>query len=136
MSKSIKENFEDLSSTAKDYFESSIAYYKLDFFKKATKVAIDSSHKLIIAFFLLISLLFLSVALSIYLGELLGNIAIGYVIVGIFYLLITILSSLFLKPILKEVILKRASKSFFNDKNQTETNNITPAPEDEFKNLQ
>lgn len=116
MSKSIKENFEDLTSTGQSYIESSIAFYKLDFFKKAIKVAIDGSHKLILAFFLLIALLFLSVAASIYIGGLLDSIPAGYLIVGVFYIFITIVSAYTLKPILSKIILRRASISYFNDK--------------------
>jgi len=119
LSKSIKENFEDLTTTAQDYLESSIAYYKLDFFKKSMKVAIDASHKLILAFFLLIALLFLSVAASIYVGELLESLALGYLIVGAFYLIIMIICALTLKPYLQKVILRRASISYFNDKKET-----------------
>ncbi len=119
MSKSIKDNFEDLTSTAQTYFASSIAYYKLDFFKKMMKVAIDASHKLVLAFFLLIALLFISVAASIYIGDLLDSIPLGYVIVGAFYLVLVVISAYTLKPILQRIILARASKSYFNDKKQS-----------------
>lgn len=137
MSKSIKENFEDLTTTAQNYIESSIAYYRLDFFKKSTKVAIDSLHKFILAFFLLIALLFLSVALSIYLGEVLDSIAAGYLIVGSFYIVVMVFCAIFLKPILKEIILKRASIAFFNDKKEVTLDDITPTPKptNEFEDL-
>lgn len=137
MSKSIKENFEDLTTTAQNYIESSIAYYRLDFFKKSTKVAIDSLHKLILAFFLLIALLFLSVALSIYIGEVLDSIAAGYLIVGSFYIVVMVLCAIFLKPILKEIILKRASITFFNDKKEVTLDDITttPKPTNELEDL-
>lgn len=115
MSKSIKENFEDLTSTAQDYIASSIAFYRLDFFKKSMRVAIDSSHKLILAFFLLIGLLFLSIAMSVFLGDILGSLSLGYIIVGLFYIFVTILCAAFLKPVLRKIILKRASISYYFD---------------------
>ncbi len=108
--------------------ESSIAYYRLDFFKKASKVAIDSAHKLIIAFFLLIALLFLSVALSIYLGVILDSVALGYLIVGVLYIIVMIICAITLKPYLQRVILTRASMAFFNDKKDSSINDLTPAP--------
>ncbi|WP_070097865.1 phage holin family protein [Nonlabens marinus] len=143
MSKSIKENFEDLSLTAQNYIESSIAYYRLDFFKKSMKVAIDSSHKLILAFFLLIALLFLSVALSIYLGDLVGNLALGYIIVGLFYIVITLLCAAFLKPVLRKIILRRASISYFNDDSKRSVEEVvntapttkTDTKDEEFESL-
>lgn len=88
------------------------------------KVAIDSSHKLIIGFFLLIALLFLSVALSIFLGNLVGSLALGYLFVGSFYILVMILCAAFLKPVLRKVILKRASISYFHDDNETSVDEI------------
>jgi Zn-dependent protease with chaperone function len=137
LSKSIKENFEDLTTTAQGYIESSIAYYRLDFFKKFTKVAIDASHKLILAFFLLIALLFLSVAACLYIGKLLGSVSLGYIIVGVFYLIVMVIASLFLKPILRKLILSRASTSFFNDQKEVTINDITPTPKptNELKDL-
>ena len=137
MSKSIKENFEDLTTTAQGYIESSIAYYRLDFFKKFMKVIIDASHKLILAFFLLIALLFLSVAACLYIGALLDNEALGYIIVGAFYLIIMIIASIFLKPILRKLILSRASVSFFNDQKEVTISDITPTPKptNELENL-
>ena len=108
--------------------ESSIAYYKLDFFKKSMKVAIDGSHKLILAFFLLIALLFMSIAASIYIGNLLDSVALGYLIVGLFYLIVMIIAAFTLKPVMRKIILTRASTSFFNDKKNSTL--------DEPKNLQ
>lgn len=119
MSKSIKENLEDLTATGQNYIESSLAYYKLDFFKKVMKIVIDGSHKLILAFFLLIALLFISVAASIYIGGLFDSIPLGYLIVGGFYLILVIISAYTLKPIIQKIILTRASKSYFNDDKET-----------------
>ncbi|BAO54834.1 hypothetical protein NMS_0825 [Nonlabens marinus S1-08] len=107
------------------------------------KVAIDSSHKLILAFFLLIALLFLSVALSIYLGDLVGNLALGYIIVGLFYIVITLLCAAFLKPVLRKIILRRASISYFNDDSKRSVEEVvntapttkTDTKDEEFESL-
>jgi hypothetical protein len=88
------------------------------------KVAIDSAHKLILAFFLLIALLFLSVALSIYLGDLFNSLALGYIIVGLFYILITILSAAFLKPVLRKIILRRVSISYYYDDDELHVSDV------------
>jgi len=85
------------------------------------KITIDASHKLILAFFLLIGLLFISVAASIYIGNLVGSLSAGYLIMGGFYLILVVVSALTLKPVLRKIILQRASKSYFNDKNEIET---------------
>ncbi|KQC32366.1 MULTISPECIES: phage holin family protein [Nonlabens] len=128
MSKSIKENFEDLTTTAQTYIESSIAYYRLDFFKKSMKFAIDGAHKFVLAFFLLIALLFMSVAGALYLGVLLNSQALGYLIIGILYVGIMILCAIFLKPVLRKLILTRASIAYFNDKKEVGIDDISPFP--------
>jgi membrane protein implicated in regulation of membrane protease activity len=79
------------------------------------KGVVSGSHKLILGFFLLIALLFLSVALAIYLGEYLDSIALGYLIVGGCYLILMFILSLFLKKFLEKKILNKASAQFFNE---------------------
>lgn len=75
---------------------------------------ISSSHKLLLGFFLLISILFLSLAASIYIGDLLDNDALGYLIVGLFYFLLVILVALFMKPVIEKSLLRKTSQQFFN----------------------
>lgn len=79
------------------------------------KGVVTGSHKLILGFFLLIALLFLSVSLAIFLGEYLNSIALGYLIVGVCYLILMFVLSLFLKKLLEKKILNKASAQFFND---------------------
>lgn len=115
MGNNLTDNFRDYTSALEDYIESSISYHKLDLFKKVMKGVVAGSYQLILGFFLLIALLFLSIALSIFLGELLESIALGYLIVGGFYLLVMILCSFFLKRIMEKILVRRASKQFFNN---------------------
>ncbi|MGJ8683012.1 MAG: phage holin family protein [Nonlabens sp.] len=115
MSKSIKENFTEFTAATQEYIESSISYHKLDLFKKVMKGVVSGSYKLILGFFLLIALLFLSVALAIYLGDILESIALGYLIVGGAYLILMFVLSLFLKKYLEKTILRKSSAQFFNE---------------------
>lgn len=115
MGNSITDNFKEFTTATQDYIESSISYHKLDLFKKVMKGVVSGSHKLILGFFLLIALLFLSVALAIYLGEYLDSIALGYLIVGGCYLILMFILSLFLKKFLEKKILNKASAQFFNE---------------------
>lgn len=79
------------------------------------KGVVSGSYKLILGFFLLIALLFLSVALAIYLGDILESIALGYLIVGGAYLILMFVLSLFLKKYLEKTILRKSSAQFFNE---------------------
>jgi len=79
------------------------------------KGVVSSSYQIILGFFFLIALIFLSVAVAIYLGNILDSIALGYLIVGVFYILLMIILSLFLKKTLEKILVKKASAQFFND---------------------
>jgi hypothetical protein len=116
----LTDNFREFTTAIEDYIDSSISYHKLDVFKKVMKGVVAGSYQIILGFFLLIALLFLSIALSIYLGVLLDSIALGYLIVGGFYILIMILCSFFLKKILEKVLVRKASILFFNDSEDQE----------------
>lgn len=115
MGKSITENFTEFTNATQDYIESTINYHKLDLYKKGTKGAVSISYNLILAFFLLIALLFLSVAAAIVIGESIGSLALGYAIIGLFYVIVTIILSLTLKSKLETLILRKTSKQFFNN---------------------
>ena len=114
MGKSISENFSEFSNATQDYIESTINYHKLDLYKKGTKGAVTVSYNLILAFFLLIALLFLSVAASIYIGTLVNSLALGYLIMGVFYLIVMVILAFTLKSKLETLILRKSSKQFFN----------------------
>ncbi|PPK96680.1 putative superfamily III holin-X [Nonlabens xylanidelens] len=115
MGKQLTDNFREFTTATQDYIESSISYHKLDLFKKVMKGVVSSSYQIILGFFFLIALIFLSVAMAIYLGNVLENIALGYLIMGVFYILLMIVLSLFLKKTLEKILVKKASAQFFND---------------------
>jgi hypothetical protein len=49
------------------------------------------------------------------LGEFLESLALGYLIVGCFYIILVIILSFFLKKVLENALVKKASIQFFND---------------------
>ncbi|GAK92431.1 hypothetical protein JCM19298_2919 [Nonlabens ulvanivorans] len=114
MGKGISENIQEFTTATQSFIESSINYHKLDLYKKVMSGVISSSHKLLLGFFLLISILFLSLAASVYLGDLLDNDALGYLIVGLFYFLLVILVAIFMKPVIEKSLLRKTSQQFFN----------------------
>lgn len=114
MGKSITDNIQEFTTATQSYIESSISYHKLDIYKKLMRGAVSSTHKILIGFVLLIAVLFLSIALSIYLGELLDSIALGYLIVGLFYMIIVLCIALFMKPMIERKLLRKTSEQFFN----------------------
>jgi len=114
LGKSITDNIQEFTTATQSYIESSISYHKLDIYKKLMRGVVSSTHKILIGFVLLIAVLFLSIALSIYLGEFLDSIALGYLIVGLFYMIIVLCIALFMKPVIESKLLRKTSEQFFN----------------------
>lgn len=125
----ISENFKTLSDDFQTAIDSSIEFYKLDFFGKFMKGAVSLVHLLVIGSFFLIFLLFISVALAIVIGEALESLSAGYFIVAGFYFLLFLVILIFGKPILTKQVLTKYSKVVFNEETQKQV------LDDEFKKL-
>jgi len=111
----IKENVEDIQEQAQAYIENNIAYYKLRTFKMAMK-----STTMILKFSLILLglgmvLLFLSLALAFAIGNSLDSLPLGFLIVGVIYLLGTGLLFLARDRVVEGPLLKKFSEIFFND---------------------
>lgn len=111
----LKENTENIQEQAKAYLESTVAYYKLRGFKVAMK-----STTMIIKFALILLcfsmvLLFFSVAAALAIGIALDSYALGFLIVGGIYLLITGILFSIKDKIVEGPILEKFSEIFFND---------------------
>lgn len=79
------------------------------------KGLVSASYKMILGFFFLIALLFLSVAAAMYIGKLLNDYALGCLVIGGFYILLMIILSIVLKKPLERFLISKASKQFFSD---------------------
>jgi len=111
----IKENSENIQDQAQAYLESTTSYYKLWGFKVAMK-----STTMILKFTLLLLcfsmvLLFGSIAAAFAIGDYYQSNAIGFLFVGGFYLVATILISFIKNKVIEGPILEKFSEIFFND---------------------
>lgn len=111
----IKEHTEDIQKQAKDYIENSVAYYKLWGFKVAMKSTTMMLKFALIAMSLSMVLLFCSVAGAFAIGEALHSYALGFLIVGGIYLVLTGLLFLIKDKVVEGPILEKFSEIFFND---------------------
>jgi len=125
----ISENFKTLSDDFQTALDSSIEFYKLDFFGKFMKGAVSLVNLLVIGSFFLIFLLFVSVAVAIVIGEAVESLSGGYFIVAGFYFLLFLLMLIFGKPIITKKVLTKYSKVVFNEETQKQV------LDDEFKKL-
>lgn len=111
----LKEHTEDIQKQTKEYIENSIAYYKLWGFKVAMKSTTMALKFVLIAVSLSMVLFFCSVAGALAIGKSLDSYALGFLIVGGIYLVITGLLFLIKDKVVEGPILEKFSEIFFND---------------------
>jgi len=97
----IATNIELLYEKAKDYVEINIELVKLYAIDKIAGVASSILSRLVITMGVAMVILFLSIGLSLYLGELLGKDYFGFLVVSGFYLIVTIFISFYRDKIIK-----------------------------------
>ena len=111
----LKENTQAIQENTKAYIESSIAYYKLWGFKVAMKSTTLMLKFFLISICLMIVLLFISIAGSLAIGNLLNSYALGFLIVAGIYVVLAFLLFLVKDKIVEGPILEKFSEIFFND---------------------
>jgi Cu/Ag efflux pump CusA len=112
---SLNSHIDAAQEEAKVYVEKTLAYYKLSGFKVAMKSITLIVKYMLIAVFLLLFVFFVSVSLAFAIGEALGHVYLGFLIVAGFYLLCTIMISFIRTKSIEGPILKKFSEIFFND---------------------
>ena len=110
---SIKESFEEVPTKANSALDSQIAYYKLFIFRFISKSSYALVTFFIVAFASLLVLFFLSFAIAYAVGEALGSNALGFAIVGAFYILIAIIVLAFRKKLIERPLLEKLSEIYF-----------------------
>lgn len=111
----LKENAENMQHQAQSYIESNVAYYKLRGFKVAMKsVTMIFKFTLIVVCFLMV-LLFISISAAFAIGNYLNSNALGFLIVGGIYLILTGLLFTIKDKTVEGPILEKFSEIFFND---------------------
>ena len=110
---SIKETFEEVPTKASSALNSQIAYYKLFLFRFIGKSSYGLITFFIVSFASLLVLFFLSFAGAYAIGEALGSNALGFVIVGAFYVLIAVIILAFRKKLIEKPLLEKLSEIYF-----------------------
>ena len=115
MLEELKENVENIQENTKAYIETSLAYYKLWGFKVAMKSTTLMVKFFLIAFCLMIVLLFISIAGALVFGEILNSYPLGFLSVAGIYLVLALLLFFVKDRIVEGPILTKFSEIFFND---------------------
>lgn len=111
----LKENTENIQNQTQVYIESHLAYYKLWGFKVAMKSTTMILKFTLIALCFLMVLLFCSIAGALTIGKALDNYALGFLIIGGIYFVLSLFLFLIKDKIVEGTILEKFSEIFFND---------------------
>ncbi|MBT9186985.1 MULTISPECIES: hypothetical protein [Zobellia] len=110
----LKESISEAEASAKSYIESSREFYKLKAFKMLMKGITGFAQAAFIAIAVVLALLFLSVSAGFFIGAELENTALGFLIVGGFYILVGILVFVFRRSLVKP-LMARFSELYFEE---------------------
>lgn len=111
----LKENTENIQDQVHAFIESNASYYKLKGFKVAMKSTAMILKFTLIFVCLIMVLLFFSIAAAFAVGQYLNSYALGFLIVGGAYLVLTGILFLMKDKIIEGPILEKFSEIFFND---------------------
>ncbi|MGS4345891.1 hypothetical protein ACKUSY_09960 [Myroides odoratus] len=111
----IRNNINEIKEHSEQYVNTSLDYFRLWGFKITAKTAIIFMTIFVVGVFLLLSLLFLSLSIAFAIGEQIGSISLGFLYVGLFYLLISILVFTCRKYIVDRPLIKKLSEAIFNE---------------------
>ncbi|WP_405565003.1 hypothetical protein [Polaribacter sp. Asnod6-C07] len=112
----LKSNSEEGVDASKDYVNASFEYGKLKIFQILTYSLSAFAKLLLIGSLLCMGLIFMSVAGAIALGNYLGNIALGHLIVGLFLAFLGFIIYLLRKRFIDKKIISEMSNQFFDSK--------------------
>ena len=100
---------------SQEYLKHSWEYYKLKLFMHTAELSISSIKLAFFSVLGLMAMALFSIALSIYLGNLLENLALGYVLTGILYIILMFVAYALFKKKVEERIIKKLSKTMLRD---------------------
>lgn|SRR5690554_2181094 len=109
------DNLHKIGDKILEFGEYKLDYYKLLVYKVVMKMARSIFFALLFGAVLLLIFFFISLGLAHLIGDALGNIAFGYLIMGGFYILVLLLTMAFGRKILERRILYKTSEWFIND---------------------
>lgn len=111
-------HIEDLGENIEAYLNSTIEYYKLDFFKKFMKGFSLLTKLLIVGSVFMFFLGFISFAFAIWIGNAIGSLAAGFFIIGGVYLVAFIVLLVVWKKLIESIFLEKFSQFVFNENTQ------------------
>lgn len=113
--KEVKEELNQVKEHSEAYINTSLQYYKLWGFKVSVKAASQFMTLVLLSLFSMMALLFLSLAVAFALNDTLDSPFLGFILVGIFYVIVTIIAYLCRSFLVEKPVFKKLSEIIFND---------------------
>lgn len=109
----IKENLVEVKEEFEEYINKRVDLVKLHLVGDLSKATSSFGIKLVVFYLLFFVLLFFSLAGAFYLGETLKSKALGFIIIGSFYLVIVIVFYLLRRVLIERPVIKSFINLFF-----------------------
>lgn len=106
----------DLVSSIRRYIEIHITLLKLEVMEKSARIVSLTIAAVFLLTLLMLFLLFLSLAAAMWLGDIFGDPALGYLSVAGFYFLAGIIIFVFRRKLFVRTVIKHMSEIFFEEK--------------------
>lgn len=110
-------NIEMLFERTQDYTNSSIELFKLNAIDKTADITASITFRLVFGLIVAMFSLFINIGISLYIGKLIGENYLGFLIVSGFYLVIAILLFIFRDRFIKIPIMNLVIKKLLESKN-------------------
>jgi len=111
----LKENAEEIQDKLKNVMDSNVAYYKLWLFKVLMKSTTMLLKVALLLLLFTLFLLFASLALALYLGEIMNSNVLGFLSVGGIYIILMVIVYFIKDKIVEGNVLEKFSKVFFKE---------------------
>ncbi|MGB5668319.1 MAG: hypothetical protein WBM53_15895 [Maribacter sp.] len=111
--KELKRDLTEADVDVRSYLENSEEYFKLKIFKALMHAVTAFTHVMLIGAVALLALFLLSLAASYAIGSALDNMYQGFIVVGLFYVLVALLCYIF-RDKLDRPLLQQFSKYYFD----------------------
>ncbi len=117
-SKTLLKTISELKDDIEKYLTTKISYYGLTAFEKIVKVIQAFVSRSVVFLIFVISLLFLSTAVALYVGKAMQSYELGLLIVGGFYFLLGVVLYLFRERIFGRCIIRTLVNIFFKKEDE------------------
>ncbi len=113
---------EELALHIKAYIQTEIELIKLLFAEKLSKILSNFLAIMVLIWLLLIGILFASLSLAFLIGERLGKMSTGFIIVSFIYLLLAVITWYLKEKVIRIPILNGILRQLFDNENKSEEN--------------